>query len=55
MWVVAAIVLCAGRAYGQDANMAVGGSESIWRGTLSNAAAGTSLDQGALSADGRRT
>ena len=54
MWVVAAIVLCAGRAYGQDANMAVGGSESIWRGTLSNAAAGTSLDQGALSADGRR-
>ena len=27
MWVVAAIVLCAGRAYGQDANMAAGGSE----------------------------
>lgn len=54
IWVVAGALLCAGRAYGQDANMAAGGSETIWRGTLSNAAAGTSLDQGALSADGRR-
>jgi hypothetical protein len=47
-------MLCGGRAYAQDANMAAGGSEGIWRGTLANAAAGSSLDQGALSSDGRR-
>jgi hypothetical protein len=47
-------MLCGSRAYAQDANMAAGGSEGIWRGTLANAAAGTSLDQGTLSSDGRR-
>ena len=54
MWLLAGIVLCAGTAFGQDANMAAGGSESTWRGTLNNAAAGASFDQGALSPDGRR-
>jgi len=34
--------------------MAAGGSEGVWRGTLANAAAGSSLDQGTLSSDGRR-
>ena len=54
MWVVAGLMLCGGRVYAQDANMAAGGSEGIWRGTLANAAAGSSLDQGTLSSDGRR-
>ncbi len=54
MWVIAGALLCGGTAYGQDVNMAAGGSEGIWRGTLSNAAAGASLDQGTLSSDGRR-
>jgi hypothetical protein len=54
MWVMAGLLLCGGRAYAQDANMAAGGSESTWRGTLADAAAGASLDQGAVSSDGRR-
>jgi hypothetical protein len=54
LWVIAGLLVCGGTAYGQDVNMAAGGSEGIWRGTLANAAAGTSLDQGAVSSDGRR-
>ena len=54
LWVVCGLLLWGGPAYGQDANMASGGSEGTWRGTQAHAAAGTSLDQGTLSSDGRR-
>jgi hypothetical protein len=52
--VFAAALSVTGQAAAQDINIVTDGSEATWRGPAANALAGASLDQGNVSADGRR-
>jgi hypothetical protein len=53
MWVVLGVLAVTTQAAAQDVNI-VTASELTWRGAAANALAGASLDQGNVSADGRR-